>query len=252
MDDMSRETRVAIVTAASQGIGAACARGLAERGYAVVLMSRSEAAETLARELGGTGMRGSVTAPADVEKLVALALERHGRIDAVVNNTGRDPESLEISGPPYDPDLNRSLTAITDEAWLYGTELYFLNVVRMARAVTPVLQKQGGGAIVNISTFAALEPRLIFPVSGTMRMALAGYTKLYADRYGRDGIRMNNVLPGFVDNWPLTEANRRTIPLGRSTRMSEVVGTVAFLLSARGAAITGQNMLVDGGVNRAL
>jgi NAD(P)-dependent dehydrogenase (short-subunit alcohol dehydrogenase family) len=93
---------------------------------------------------------------------------------------------------------------------------------------------------------------LIFPVSGTMRMALAAYTKLYADRYGRDGIRMNNVLPGFVDNWPLTEANRRTIPLGRSTRMSEVVGTVAFLLSPEGAAITGQNMLVDGGVNRAL
>jgi NAD(P)-dependent dehydrogenase (short-subunit alcohol dehydrogenase family) len=249
---MNTQKRVAIVTAAGQGIGAACARGLAERGYTVVLMSRSGAAETLARELGGTGMRGSVTDAAELEKLVALAQERYGRIDAVVNNTGRDPESLEVSGPPYDPDLNRSLTAIADGAWLHGVDLYFLNVVRMARAVTPVLQEQGGGAIVNISTFAALEPRLIFPVSGTMRMALAAYTKLYADRYGRDGIRMNNVLPGFVDNWPLTEANRRTIPLGRATRMSEVVGTVAFLLSTEGAAITGQNMLVDGGVNRAL
>jgi NAD(P)-dependent dehydrogenase (short-subunit alcohol dehydrogenase family) len=215
-------------------------------------MSRSMDATNLAAELDGTGMQGSVTSQDDLGNLVQLALERHGRIDGIVNNTGRDPESLEVSGPPYDPDLDRSLTAITDEAWLHGTELYFLNVVRMARAVTPVLQRQGGGAIVNISTFAALEPRLIFPVSGTMRMALAAYTKLYADRYGRDGIRMNNVLPGFVDNLPLSEANRRTIPLGRATRMSEVVGTVAFLISPEGAAVTGQNMLVDGGVNRGL
>jgi NAD(P)-dependent dehydrogenase (short-subunit alcohol dehydrogenase family) len=249
---MAQEIRVAIVTAAGQGIGAACARGLAERGYSVVLMSRSEDAEKLADELGGAGMRGSVTSEPDLQKLIDLALQRYGRIDAVVNNTGRDPESLEVSGPPFDPDLDRSLTAITDQAWLHGVDLYFLNVVRMARVATPVFQRQGGGAIVNISTFAAPEPRLIFPVSGTMRMALAAYTKLYADRYARDGIRMNNVLPGFVDNWPLSEANRRTIPLGRATKMSEVAATVAFLISPEGAAITGQNMLVDGGVNRSL
>jgi NAD(P)-dependent dehydrogenase (short-subunit alcohol dehydrogenase family) len=83
-------------------------------------------------------------------------------------------------------------------------------------------------------------------------MALAGYTKLYADRYARDGIRMNNILPGFVENWPLSKDVRRTIPLGRATRMSELVGTVAFLLSSDSAATTGQNLLVDGGVNRAL
>jgi NAD(P)-dependent dehydrogenase (short-subunit alcohol dehydrogenase family) len=249
---MSPQTRIAIVTAAGQGIGAACARGLAEHGYHVVLMSRSGDAEKLAGELGGAGMQGSVTSEPDLQKLVELALQRYGRIDAVVNNTGRDTESLHVSGPPFDPDLDRSLTAITDQAWLNGVDLYFLNVVRMARAVTPVFQRQGGGAIVNISTFAAPEPRLIFPVSGTMRMALAAYTKLYADRYARDGIRMNNVLPGFVDNWPLDEANRRTIPMGRATKMSEVAATVAFLISPDGAAITGQNMLVDGGVNRGL
>jgi NAD(P)-dependent dehydrogenase (short-subunit alcohol dehydrogenase family) len=122
----------------------------------------------------------------------------------------------------------------------------------MARLATPALQRAGGGSIVNISTFAALEPRLIFPVSGTIRMALAGYTKLYADRYARDRIRMNNILPGFVENWPLSEEVRRTIPIGRAIRMSELVGTVAFLLSPDSAATTGQNILVDGGVNRAL
>jgi NAD(P)-dependent dehydrogenase (short-subunit alcohol dehydrogenase family) len=243
---------VAIVTAAGQGIGAACARGLAERGFSVVLMSRSEAAERLAAELGGAGLRGSVTEPADLGRLVELALEKYGRIDGVVNNTGRDPESWEVSGPPYDPDLDRSLTAVADEAWIFGFQLYFLNVVRMARFVTPVFQRAGGGSIVNISTFAALEPRLIFPVSGTIRMALASYTKLYADRHARDGIRMNNILPGFVENWPLSEEVRRTIPAGRATRMSELIGTVAFLLSSDSSGTTGQNIMVDGGVNRAV
>jgi len=243
---------VTIVTAAGRGIGAALARGLAERGHALALMSRSDAAEKLAAELGCVGLRGSVTEPGDLSKLVDVALERFGRIDGVVNNTGRDPESLEVSGPPYDPDLDRSLTAIADEAWLFGFHLYFLNVVRMARVVTPVFQRAGVGSIVNISTFAALEPRLIFPVSGTIRMALASYTKLYADRYARDGIRMNNILPGFVENWPLSEAVRRTIPIARATRMSELIATAAFLLSQESAGTTGQSILVDGGVNRAL
>jgi NAD(P)-dependent dehydrogenase (short-subunit alcohol dehydrogenase family) len=243
---------VTIVTAAGQGIGAALARGLAERGHGLALMSRSDAAEKLAKELGGVGLRGSVTEPGDLDKLVELALDTFGRIDGIVNNTGRDPESLEVSGPPYDPDLDRSLTAITDEAWLLGFHLYFLNVVRMARIVTPIFQRAGGGSIVNISTFAALEPRLIFPVSGTVRMALASYAKLYADRYARDGIRMNNILPGFVENWPLSEEVRRTIPIGRATRMSELAATAAFLLSPESAGTTGQNILVDGGVNRAL
>jgi|SRR5579871_1484060 len=243
---------VTIVTAAGQGIGAALARGLAERGHELALMSRSDAAEKLAGELGGVGLRGSVTEPEDLARLVERALEKFGRIDGVVNNTGRDPESHEVSGPPYDPDLDRSLTEVADEAWLFGFQLYFLNVVRMARIVTPIFQRAGAGSIVNISTFAALEPRLIFPVSGTVRMALAGYTKLYADRYARDGIRMNNILPGFVENWPLSEEVRRTIPIGRATRMAELAATTAFLLSPDSAGTTGQNILVDGGVNRAL
>jgi NAD(P)-dependent dehydrogenase (short-subunit alcohol dehydrogenase family) len=81
-------------------------------------------------------------------------------------------------------------------------------------------------------------------------MPLSVYTKLYADRYARDGIRMNNILPGFVENWPLSEAVRRTIPMARAVTMAELAGTTAFLLSAEAGSITGQNIVVDGGVNR--
>lgn len=247
---MADDEPVAIVTAASTGIGEALVRGLAARGFRLALMARSEPILALGTELDAVAMQGSVTEPKDLDALVQLALSRYGRIDGVVNNTGRDPESLHVSGAGYDPDLDRELTDIPDESWINGTELYLLNVVRMARAVTPVMRRAGRGSIVNVSSFVALEPRLIFPVSGTIRMALAAYTKLYADRYARDGIRMNNILPGFVENWPLSEPVRRTIPMARPVTMAELVGTTAFLLSSESGSITGQNLLVDGGVNR--
>ena len=245
------EEKVAIVTAAGQGIGAACARGLAERGYKLALMSPSGSSVKLAEELGGVGMNGSVLEVDDLNALVELALSSYGRVDGVVNNTGKDKESIVASGPGYDPDLDRELTDISDEAWVYGLDLYVLNIIRMARIITPVFRKHGGGAMVNISTFAALEPRLMFPVSSTIRGAMHSYTKLYADRYAREGIRMNNVLPGFVDNWPLSDGIRRTIPLERAVSMAELAATVAFLLSPESGSITGQNIVVDGGVNRA-
>jgi NAD(P)-dependent dehydrogenase (short-subunit alcohol dehydrogenase family) len=230
--------KTAIVTAAGKGMGAAIARDLGQAGYNLALISPSGAAEALAQELGGIGVTGSVTSTADLQKVVTLTMEKYGRIDAVVNHTGHPPK-----GP---------LLQIPDEDWHKGLDLLMLNVAKMARLVTPIMTKQGSGAIVNISTFAVFEPEATFPVSAVMRAALAGYTKLYADEYAASGIRMNNVLPGFIDSLPETEARRQRIPMGRYGTVAEIAKTVRFLLSADAGYITGQNIRVDGGITRSI
>jgi NAD(P)-dependent dehydrogenase (short-subunit alcohol dehydrogenase family) len=131
-------------------------------------------------------------------------------------------------------------------------DMLLLNVVRMARLVTPSMESQGGGAIVNISTFSAFEPSLAFPVSSALRAALGGFTKLYSERYARTGIRMNNVLPGFMDSYPESAETLAAIPAGRFGRTAELADTVAFLLSDAAGYITGQNIRVDGGLTRSV
>jgi NAD(P)-dependent dehydrogenase (short-subunit alcohol dehydrogenase family) len=230
--------KVAIVTAAGQGVGAAIARELAANGYQLALLSNSGGAKELAQELNGLALTGSVTNPDDLQKLVALAVDNYGRIDAVINNTGHPPK-----GP---------LLEISDESWHQGLDLLLLNVVRMARLVTPIMQQQGGGAIVNISTFSAFEPDAAFPVSSSLRAALAGFTKMYADRYAADGIRMNNILPGFMDNYPVSAVNLSRIPMGRYGRVQEIAQTAHFLVSPAAGYISGQNIRVDGSMTRSV
>lgn len=244
------EKPVAIVTAAGQGLGAACARELAARGYDLVLMSPSGASVELAEELGGIGLKGSVTETRDLEAMVEAALDRHGRIDAVLNNTGHVAGSSDAAGPAYDADATGHLLDLGDDDWHAALDMIVLNVVRMARLVTPVMERQGHGAIVNMSSFAGKEPSAAFPLGAAMRMALAGFMKLYADRYAPAGIRMNAVLPGFIENWPMAEPLRRAIPMARPGTMDEVAHTVAFLLSDEAGYITGQSLLIDGGLNR--
>ena len=230
--------KVAIITAAGQGIGGAIASELAADGYRVSLLSNGTGAPKLAEELGGIGMTGSVTEPADLAQLVNATLEKFGRIDAVVNNTGHPPKG--------------ELLDLSDADWHLGLDMLILNVVRMARLVTPIFVKQGGGAIVNISTFAAFEPDLGFPISSSLRSGLAGFTKLYANRYAAAGIRMNNVLPGYMDNYPESQESLAKIPMKRYGKVQEIAKTVRFLLSAEAGYITGQNLRVDGGITRSV
>lgn len=230
--------KVALIVAGGSGMGADAARHLAKDGFKVAIMSSSGKGMALAQELGGVGYTGSNLVAADIEAFVALAVKTYGRIDVLVNSAGHGPRA--------------PILELTDEQWHLGMEVYFLNAVRAARLVTPYMEKQGGGTIINITTFATFEPDPLFPTSGVFRAGLASFTKLFADKYAAQNIRMNNVLPGFIDSLPETEDRRARIPMGRYGKTEEVSSLIAYLASDNAAYITGQNFRVDGGITRSV
>jgi NAD(P)-dependent dehydrogenase (short-subunit alcohol dehydrogenase family) len=230
--------KVALVTAGGSGMGAAAASKLEQDGFAVAILSSSGRGEKLAEELGGFGVTGSNQSPEDLQRLVDGAMARWGRIDVLVNSAGHGPR-----GPLLD---------ITDAQWHAGLDTYLLNVVRPVRLVAPIMQAQRAGAIINISTAWAFEPSPMFPTSAVFRAGLAAYTKLFADSYAADNVRMNNVLPGWIDSLPATEERRQSVPMGRYGRTDEIAATIAFLASDGAAYITGQNLHVDGGLTRSI
>mgnify|MGYP001809657683 CR=1 FL=1 len=232
------EEKVAVLTAAGSGMGAQAARRLAADGFKVAVLSSSGKGAALAEELGGIGVTGSNQSNDDLKRLVDETLARWGRIDALVNSAGHGPR-----GPLLD---------LTDEEWHRGFDVYFLNVVRAVRLVAPVMVAQKGGTIINISTAWVAEPSPMFPTSAVARAGLAAYTKLFADQYAADNVRMNNVLPGWIDSLPATEERRRTVPMGRYGTSDEIAATIAFLASPGAAYITGQNIRVDGGLMRSV
>lgn len=231
-------SKVAVVTAGGSGMGAAVARRFAEDGYRVAILSSSGKGEALASELGGVGITGSNQSNDDIHKLVDLTLESFGRIDVLVNSAGHGPRA---------PILD-----ITDEQWHTGLDVYLMNVIRPTRIIAPIMAAQKSGAIVNISTAWAFEPSDMFPTSAVFRAGLAAYTKIFADKYAADNVRMNNVLPGWIDSLPATEQRREMVPMQRYGKSEEIAATVAFLASEGAGYITGQNLKVDGGLTRSV
>lgn len=232
------EQRVAIVTAGGSGIGADAARRLAQDGFGVAILSSSGKGEALARELGGIGVTGSNQSTDDLQRLLELALERWGRIDVLVNSAGHGPRA--------------PILELTDEQWHTGLDVYLMNVIRPTRLVTPVMVRQKAGAIINVSTAWAFEPSPMFPTSAVFRAGLASFAKIFADQYAADNVRMNNVLPGWIDSLPATEERRLSVPMRRYGKSAEIAATIAFLASEGAGYITGQNIRVDGGVMRSV
>ena len=230
--------KVAIVIAGGSGMGAAAARRLAADGFKVGILSSSGKGEALAHELGGVGVTGSNQSNDDIKRLVDAVVAKWGRIDVLVNSAGHGPRApiLEIS----------------DEDWHQGLDTYLLNVIRPTRLVTPIMQRQQGGVVINISTAWAFEPSEMFPTSAVFRAGLAAFSKIFADKYAAENIRINNVLPGWIDSLPATEQRRDSVPLKRYGTSEEIAATIAFLASEGAAYITGQNIKVDGGLTRSV
>jgi NAD(P)-dependent dehydrogenase (short-subunit alcohol dehydrogenase family) len=230
--------KVAMVTAGGSGMGAEAARRLARDGFRVGILSSSGKGEALADELGGLGVTGSNQSVADLKRLVDVTMERWGRIDVLVNSAGHGPRA--------------PILAISDEQWHAGLDIYLMNVVRATRLVAPIMAKQKNGAIINISTAWAFEPSPMFPTSAVFRAGLAAFTKIFADQYAADNVRMNNVLPGWIDSLPATDERRESVPMRRYGTADEIAATIAFLASDGAGYITGQNIRVDGGITRSV
>ncbi|POF31479.1 SDR family oxidoreductase [Roseibium marinum] len=232
------ERKVALITAGGSGMGAEAARRLAADGFRVAILSSSGKGEALAKELGGIGFTGSNLVADDLNEFINKSLEAYGKIDVLVNSAGHGPKG--------------DILEITDDDWHLGMDVYLMNVIRPSRLVAPVMADQGGGTILNISTFAAFEPDPLFPTSGVFRAGLAAYSKLFADKFAVRNVRMNNILPGFVDSLPETDDRKARIPMGRYGRSDEVSGLISYLASEQAAYITGQNIRIDGGLTRSV
>ena len=228
--------KTCLVIGGGRGMGAATAKEMQKRGYKLSLMSPSDSCEQLAEELNGIALRGKAEAPENLKSIIDFTMEKYGRIDSVL---------VHVGGPP-----KGDLLEIEDEDWDKANQMIIKPVIRIAKLVTPIMLEQGGGSIVNITTFSAFEPSLTFPTSSVYRAGVSSFTKLFSDRYGADNIRMNCLLPGFTDSLNLPDEFAKLSSLNRLARAEEQAKAAAFLLSDDSSYITGQSIRSDGGVTR--
>lgn len=228
--------KTCLIIGGGRGMGAAVAKEMHQREYQLALMSPSESCEALASELGSIARRGRAENLSDLTSFIDLAMKNYGRMDSVL---------IHVGGPP-----KGDLLEIENADWQKANEMVILPVINVARLVTPIMEKQGGGSIVNITTFSAFEPSLQFPTSSVYRAGVSAFTKLYSDRYGAKNIRMNCLLPGFTDSLDLPQKYADMSVFGRLAKAEEQAKAAAFLLSEDSSYITGQSLRSDGGVTR--
>jgi 3-oxoacyl-[acyl-carrier protein] reductase len=245
--DLGLSGRTALVIGASSGLGLASAEALAAEGANVTLVARRrELVEREAERIGGLGVRGDVTVPRDLEHAVEQTVAAFGGLDILVWNAG---------GPPPGTGIE-----VTPDAVEEAVELMVQPAVRLVSLALPYLERGGAGRIVAITSLAAKEPTRHLALSNMLRPAVTGWLKTLADELGPRGITVNCVAPGRLATARLdhlypggpTEAQLAEIPLRRWGEPRELGDVVCFLASERAAYVTGQTIVVDGGLQRAL